>query len=77
MNRTELLQEMENAMDRYDLTEKIKESHIGEWTYGVAMVPCDWVYKYVKAIDKLEQVRLSESLRMYVDEILDELYDSD
>ena len=33
--------------------------------------------KYAKVIDKLEQVRLSENLRMYVDEILDELYDSD
>ena len=33
--------------------------------------------KYAKIIDKLEQVRLSENLRMYVDEILDELYNND
>ena len=48
MDRKELLQAMEEAMNRYDLTEEIEKSHIGEWQYGVSMVPCDWVYEYVK-----------------------------
>lgn len=48
MNKNELLKEMEEAMDRYDLSCEIEKAHIGEWQYGVAMVPCDWVYEYVK-----------------------------
>lgn len=46
-DKKELLSEMEKAMDRYDLSKEIEKAYIGEWIYGVAMVPCDWVYKYV------------------------------
>ena len=46
-DKKELLREMEKAMDRYDLSKEIEKAYIGEWRYGVAMVPCDWVYKYV------------------------------
>lgn len=46
-DKKELLREMEKAMDRYDLSKEIEKAYIGEWLYGVAMVPCDWVYKYV------------------------------
>ena len=45
--KNELLSEMEKAMDRYDLKKEIEKAYIGEWIYGVSMVPCDWVYKYV------------------------------
>ena len=48
MTRERLLIQMEQAMDRYDLSEAIKGASIGEYIYGVAMVPCDWVYPYVK-----------------------------
>lgn len=48
MNKNELLKKMEEAMDRYDLSCEIEKARIGEWQYGVAMVPCDWVYEYVK-----------------------------
>lgn len=47
MNKNELLKKMEEAMDRYDLSKEIEKAHIGEWMYGVSMVPCNWVYKYV------------------------------
>ena len=47
-DKNELLSEMEKAMDRYDLSKEIEKARIGEWMYGVAMVPCDWVYEYVK-----------------------------
>lgn len=47
-DKNELLREMEKAMDTYDLSKEIEKAHIGEWMYGVAMVPCDWVYEYVK-----------------------------
>ena len=46
-DKNELLSEMEKAMNRYDLSKEIEKAYIGEWIYGVAMVPCDWVYKYV------------------------------
>ena len=47
-DKNELLREMEKAMDRYDLSKEIEKAYIGEWKYGVSMVPCDWVYEYVK-----------------------------
>lgn len=56
-DKSELLREMEKAMDRYDLSKEIEKAYIGEWMYGVAMVPCDWVYEYVKKQEAIKPSR--------------------
>lgn len=68
-----LLEEMENAMDRYDLSDDFLEARgcgtrtIGEFQYGVSSVPCDWVYPYLKALS--EDERLSD----VIDEIEEQM----
>lgn len=51
-----MLKEMEANMNRYDLSDDYLVAHgnsarqIGEFVYGISMVPCDWVYPYLKAL---------------------------
>ena len=58
MNLNELLEAMENAMNRYDLSDDFLEARgcetgrIGEFQYGVSSVPCNWVYPYLKALSE-------------------------
>ena len=73
MKLNELLEAMENAMNRYDLSDDFLEERgfeiggIGEFQYGVSSVPCNWVYPYLKALS--EDERLSD----IVDEIEERL----
>lgn len=54
MELDELIKEMKEKMNRYDLSDRIEEAHIGEWEYGVSYVPCDWVYKYLVELQELK-----------------------
>lgn len=49
----DLIVEMKEKMNRYDLTEEIAKANIGEYRYGVSYVPCDWVYKYLVELKEL------------------------
>ena len=52
----EMLKEMEEKMNRFDLSDDYLQANghptrqIGEYGYGVSMVPCDWVYPYLQAL---------------------------
>lgn len=63
-----MLEEMRECMSMYDLPDDILDERenfpgIGEFGYGVSMVPCRWVYPYLRAIahdprleDMVEQI---------------------
>ena len=67
MKLKEMLDLMEKAIGRYELSDDYREAHgypkkhIGEYQYGVSMVPCDWVYPYLKVLATDE--RLSEIVK--------------
>ena len=50
MKLKEMLDLMEKAIGKYELSDDYLEANgypkknIGEYQYGVSMVPCDWVY---------------------------------
>lgn len=75
MKLNELLEAMENAMNRYDLSDDFLEARgcetgrIGEFQYGVSSVPCNWVYPYLEALSA------DERLSNIVDEIEEQLRD--
>lgn len=50
------LEEMEDKMRKYDLSDHYLSEHdcstrdeigIGEYSYGITMIPCKWVYPYL------------------------------
>lgn len=58
----ELLDEMETKMNRYDLSDQYLKAHscstrneigIREYHYGIATVPCSWVYPYLKELKEM------------------------
>ena len=48
-----VLNEMKEKINRYDLPEEYENAHIGEWIYGVSMIPC---YQVVPIIEKLNNI---------------------
>ena len=56
MNLDDLLNEMSEKMRNRDLSDKYLREHnnstreeigIGEYAYGITMIPCEWVYEYL------------------------------
>lgn len=56
MNLDDLLNEMSEKMRNRDLSDEYLREHnnstreeigIGEYAYGITMIPCEWVYKYL------------------------------
>lgn len=56
MNLDDLLKEMKEKMRNRDLSDEYLREHnnstreeigIGEYAYGITMIPCEWVYKYL------------------------------
>ena len=56
MNLDDLLNEMSEKMRNRDLSDEYLREHnnstreeigIGEYAYGITMIPCEWIYKYL------------------------------
>lgn len=71
MKLDELLKEMEEKMNNRDLSddylEEINSStrekiRIGEYQYGITMVPCSWVYPY---LEELRRLRIEKAVHTY------------
>ena len=63
MKLEELLNEMEERMNNRDLSDEYlsnngnstrEEIGIGEYNYGITMVPCSWVYPYLEELRRLK-----------------------
>ena len=58
----EMVENMEKAMSRWNLSDEYLQNHgkcyaaYGEWSYGISMIPCDWVYPYLKALSEDERL---------------------
>lgn len=59
MELDELIEEMDIKMRARDLSDEYLEFHnaqtreeigIGEYAYGITMVPCEWVFPYLKKL---------------------------
>lgn len=59
----ELLSEMEEKMDNRDLSDEYlreyncstrQEIGIGEYAYGITMIPCKWVYPYLEELRRIK-----------------------
>ena len=75
MKLKKLLKEMKEAMSRYDLSDDYLKAHhaetrkIGEFSYGIASVPCDWVYPYLHALATDERLSdIVENVEMMIEE---------
>lgn len=63
MELKELLNEMKEKMNNKDLSDHYLSEHncstrdeigIGEYYYGITMLPCSWVYPYLKELKELK-----------------------
>lgn len=63
MELDELIKEMKEKMRNRDLSDSYlsncgcstrEDVGIGEYSYGITMVPCDWVYKYLVELQELK-----------------------
>lgn len=73
MNLDDLLKEMKEKMQSRDLSDKYLEENgkmtrtemgIGEYSYGITTIPCEWVYNFLsdyKRVLKENEVLLKEN----------------
>lgn len=73
MNLNDLLNEMSEKMRNRDLSDEYLREHnnstreeigIGEYAYGITMIPCEWVYEYLsdyKRVLEINEVLLKEN----------------
>ena len=73
MNLDNLLNKMSEKMRNRDLSDEYLREHnnstreeigIGEYAYGITMIPCKWVYEYLsdyKRVLKIKEVLLKEN----------------
>lgn len=78
MNLDDLLNEMSEKMRNRDLSDEYLREHdnstreeigIGEYAYGITMIPCEWVYEYLsdyKRVLKENEELKSENSRLKV-----------
>lgn len=73
MNLDDLLNEMSEKMRNRDLSDEYLREHnnptreeigIGEYAYGITMIPCEWVYKYLSEYKKT--LKENEKLKEYI-----------
>lgn len=74
MNLDDLLNEMSEKMRNRDLSDEYLREHnnstreeigIGEYAYGITMIPCKWVYEYLS--DYKRVLKENEQLNKKVD----------
>lgn len=73
MNLDDLLNEMSEKIRNRDLSDEYLREHnnstreeigIGEYAYGITMIPCEWVYEYLsdyKRVLEINEVLLKEN----------------
>lgn len=75
MNLDDLLNEMSEKMRNRDLSDEYLREHnnstreeigIGEYAYGITMIPCEWVYEYLS--DYKRVLKENESLQKTYDD---------
>ena len=63
MELNKILEQMKSKMNNRDLSDEYlkqngnstrREIGIGEYAYGITMIPCSWVYPYLKNIEQLQ-----------------------
>lgn len=63
MELEEMLNEMKEKMSNRDLSDDyLRENNcstrdeigIGEYSYGITMIPCKWVYSYLEELRKIK-----------------------
>ena len=76
MNVDDLLNEMSEKMRNRELSDEYLREHnnstreeigIGEYAYGITMIPCKWVYEYLsdyKRVLEINEVLLKENNRL-------------
>lgn len=66
MELEELIKTMELEMSRRDLSDNYLEENdfstrydigIGEYSYGITMIPCSWVYDYLKELLEIRSLK--------------------
>ena len=76
MNLDDLLNEMSEKIRNRDLSDEYLREHnnstreeigIGEYAYGITMIPCEWVYKYLS--DYKRVLEMNESWKSYSEEL--------
>lgn len=69
MKLEKLLEEMEEKMNNKDLSDDyLLENNcstrdrigIGEYSYGIVMVPCSWVYPYLEELRRIKLEKIEE-----------------
>lgn len=87
MNLDDLLKEMKEKMQSRDLSDKyLKENDkttrtemgIGEYSYGITTVPCEWVYDflsdYKRVLKENEELKNQEATQRKINELLVQRY---
>ena len=73
MNLDDLLNEMSEKMRNRDLSDEYLREHnnstreeigIGEYAYGITMIPCEWVYEYLSNYKRV--LKENEELKEYI-----------
>ncbi len=63
-NLDDLIEKMEEKMKHFDLSDTYLLDHnkdnryqvgIGEYVYGITMVPCEWVLPYLKELQEIKK----------------------
>lgn len=79
MNLDDLLKEMKGKMQSRDLSDKYLEENgkmtrtemgIGEYSYGITTIPCEWVYNFLSDYKKV--LKENEQLRTEVNSLKEE-----
>ncbi len=64
MDLDKLITQIEDKMNCRDLSDEYLREHdcptredigIGEYSYGITIVPCSWVYPYLKKIKSMKE----------------------
>ena len=82
-NLSELLEEIKIQMKSRDLSDEYlrennhstrEEVGIGEYAYGITMIPCKWVYNYLLRLKQLEEENEENSIfKLKIKEKIEEL----
>lgn len=81
MNLDDLLNEMSQKIRNRDLSDEYLREHnnstreeigIGEYAYGITMIPCEWVYEYLSNYKRVlkENEELNKNYNSLIDKII-------
>nr|DAE03799.1 MAG TPA: hypothetical protein [Myoviridae sp. ct2Pw37] len=91
MNLDDLLNEMSEKMRNRDLSDEYLREHnnstreeigIGEYAYGITMIPCKWVYEYLsdyKRVLKENEKRMHDNitLKNFISALFNDSFEKD